>query len=279
MSYPNGKHGICGDPYVAPQPRKHEANGQYWSGKSQMTYTEGQVADLNVVLTAYHKGYFEFRICKIEGTAASDEASQLNEGCLDKHVLKQAAGAQSPGEARYYIGPTQTTSSYTLPYQLPKGLVCDGNDSRCVMQWHWVTGNSCNPPGTPSQYGTAGLQECGPGSPYPEEFWNCANITIMPSSEPVPVPEPVKPSPSPSPSPEPVPEPVKPSPSPSPTEPITDAAKFCQGKTYGFHADTANDCRSYYRCESTGSWRFDCPASLQFNQAVSTCDWPRNVQC
>lgn len=169
-SFPNGKNGVCGDPYTSPSPRNHEANGKYWTGVSQATYTEGQIIELDVVLTAYHKGDFDFRICKIQGTSAEDEASQLTEGCLNLNVLKQAdvPGVQSPGSSRYFIGPSSNDWEYRMQYQLPEGLTCDGKTSRCVMQWHYLTGNSCNPPNTPSKYGSSGLAECGSTSPYPE---------------------------------------------------------------------------------------------------------------
>ncbi len=51
-SFPNGKNGVCGDPYTSPTPRNHEANGKYWTGVSQGTYMEGQIIELDVVLTA-----------------------------------------------------------------------------------------------------------------------------------------------------------------------------------------------------------------------------------
>jgi hypothetical protein len=150
--------------------------GKFWTGESQATYKEGQVIELNVFVTAYHKGNFEFSICKIDGTRAEDEASQLTQGCLDEHKLVQAnvPQAQVPGDTYYYIGPSSdglvagNNWDYTMHYQLPEGLTCDGESSRCVIQWHWITGNSCNPPNTPPQYGSSYLPTCGPGSAYPE---------------------------------------------------------------------------------------------------------------
>ena len=149
-----------------PQPRKHEPGGIYYNnGESQATYTEGDVVEFNVVLTAYHKGDFRFRVCRIEGTTPEDERAQLSEQCFDEHVLEQAdvGGAQSPGTARYFIGPTSDNWNYKIKYQLPDGLSCDGIDARCVLQWHYVTGNSCDPPGTPSKYGSSQLPVCSSG--------------------------------------------------------------------------------------------------------------------
>jgi hypothetical protein len=297
-SWPNGKHGICGDPYSQTRPRNHEAGGKYYgNGISQATFTSGDVIDLEVVLTAYHKGEFDFRICKINGITEEDETNQLTEECLDQHQLKQASiGSQIPGEARYFIGPSSSDWDYKMKYQLPAGLDCDGETSRCVLVWHYLTGNSCDPPNTPQQYSSPSLAVCGTG-PYPEEFWNCADITILPRSTISPVPSsPVPPSPSPvppspvPPSPSPVPStpspvppsPVPSSPVPSPSPPNDggtppSAEQFCAGKPYGFYADKTSNCANFYRCETVGSFYFPCPTGLLFNEAINVCDWPYNV--
>lgn len=233
--WPAGQHGICGDPITDPTPRKHEAGGEYWTGKPAATYQQGGIIKLTTVLTAFHKGRFGFRICKISGTSAADETSQLTDACFNQNVLVQAnvAGAQAPGDAYLHLG-SVNNGTYTTYYQLPSGLTCDGVTSRCVLQWYYLTGNSCNPPNEPAQYASAGLNTCGDNSPYPEEFWNCADVLITasgtspspvspsPSSSPSPVPSPVpspsptSPSPSPVPSTSPSPSPKSPSPSPSP---------------------------------------------------------------
>lgn len=55
------------------------------------------------------------------------------------------------------------------PWPLPQGLTCDGVSARCVMQWYYLTGNSCDPPGTPAGYGAPQLGTCGASANYPEE--------------------------------------------------------------------------------------------------------------
>ncbi|KAI8111081.1 hypothetical protein M9434_004654 [Picochlorum sp. BPE23] len=307
--FPNGVNGICGDPYLQVKPRDHEANGKFWTGVPKATFKEGQVVNLNVFVTAYHKGNFEFRVCKINGLTAEDEASQLTEECLDAGQLYQAdvPGAQVPGNKYYFIGPTSegltgSNWDYNMKFKLPEGLNCDGKTSRCVMQWHWITGNSCNPPETPAKYNSPQLTTCGRNSPYPEEFWNCADILIEPTSStsdtppspnppspnpPLPnPPSPNPPSPNP-PSPNP-PSPNPPSPnSPSPEQssnPSTPEEEFCfdklqSGGQYGYYADESSDCSKFYRCEASGSWHMDCPVGTRFNQKISNCDWPQNVDC
>ncbi len=316
--YPSGLHGLCGDPYAMPEPRKHEAGGIYYNnGASQATYTEGDIVEFDVKLTAYHKGDFRFRVCRIEGNRPEDERDQLSEQCFDQHKLKQADvdGAQSPGTARYFIGPTSDSWNYKIKYQLPDGLTCDGIDSRCVLQWHYVTGNSCDPPGTPSQYGSGQLPVCSSGEgAVPEEFWNCADITINgrdgPAPAPSPTPAPPSPTPAPpSPTPEPPsPTPAPPSPTPAPPSPTpeppsptpeppsptpeppsptpeppspgpTDPKAFCKDKPNGSYADVSSDCTKYIVCDATGAFLMDCPAGLAYNAAGNYCDWPYNVTC
>ncbi|CAN0367295.1 unnamed protein product [Ascophyllum nodosum] len=104
---------------------------------------------------------------------------------------------------RYFVDPTcrsgetdQTILSGAFPgdvitarYQLPSGVTC----SHCVVQMVHYTGNSCmhpgyeefNPPSWPSKCAPnkgdwilTGLNMCGVGDSYPEEYWNCADIEI-----------------------------------------------------------------------------------------------------
>ena len=49
-------------------------------------------------------------------------------------VQANVSGAQVPGDSFYHIGPTQATARYDILLQLPAGLVCNGIDSKCIMQ-------------------------------------------------------------------------------------------------------------------------------------------------
>jgi hypothetical protein len=120
-----------------------------------------------------------FRVCRVQGSTAQEERNQLTEACLDANVLVQAdvPGAQTPGERYYNLGSDpSSTGRYTMKYKLPKGLTCDGVAAKCVLQWHYLTGNSCNPPGQSAPWRTAGLEVCGVGAHYPEE---CEYFNMM----------------------------------------------------------------------------------------------------
>ena len=70
----------------------------------------------------------------------------------------------------------------TVAYQLPANLTC----RHCVLQWWLFTGNSCNHVGyreyqgvhCDSEWYNKELQDCQTSDVKPEEFWNCADISI-----------------------------------------------------------------------------------------------------
>ncbi|XP_022311412.2 uncharacterized protein LOC111116715 [Crassostrea virginica] len=157
--YHQGKCGVCGDPYQGP--RDNEAGGRYAKGIISRRYVEGQLIDIVVEVTALHFGYFEFRICPNNNVSRPATLE-----CLDQNLL-----VLSSGSTRY----TEVTSTgrYVLEAQLPPGLTC----SQCVFQWKWHTGNNFG--FAPDGHNCRG---CGPQ----EEFYGCADVTIIPRSTPVP---------------------------------------------------------------------------------------------
>eukprot|EP00121_Abeoforma_whisleri_P010829 Awhi_evm1s9984 len=140
-------HGLCGDNINEEQ--RHMSGGIFGNGIITAQYVVGQTIDIEIVVTAHHKGYFQFRLCDLpEG---SSKRTRVTQRCLDRNVLKLADGS---GTKWRLPASTGSTVTYKMAYKLPGGVTC----SRCVLQWYWETGNS-------------------PGA-YPEEFWNCADIRI-----------------------------------------------------------------------------------------------------
>lgn len=150
--YHQGKCGVCGDPYQGP--RDNEAGGRFAKGIIGRRYVEGQTIDLVIEVTALHFGFFEFRICP-----NNNVSSPVSQACLDQHLL-----VLSDGKTQY----TEVTATgrYLLEAQLPQGLTC----SQCVIQWKWHTGNNFG-------FGPDGrsCKGCGPQ----EEFYGCADVTII----------------------------------------------------------------------------------------------------
>jgi len=57
----DGRCGVCGDPFDQ-SPKPHEdIGGKYVTGVITGVYETGSVMETQVLLTAYHKGWFEFR--------------------------------------------------------------------------------------------------------------------------------------------------------------------------------------------------------------------------
>lgn len=175
--WPNGQHGICGDP--SSMPRDHEVGGKFFSPTAfGGVYEQGSVVTAEVRVTAFHKGGFKLRVCRI--AAGEDERTRLTDSCLDE-VQLMPVGSSSPW---FWFPANGGSGTYTVQYQLPDTLLC-WNGAKCVFQWWWVTGNSCQPPAEqpPS---SPQLPVCGAGASYPEEFWNCADVIIYPVGQAAP---------------------------------------------------------------------------------------------
>jgi len=162
---------------------KSQHNGQMTGGLSSPADYAGLKDSVKCGIVGGHDGS-----CCNNGGACSPAASND-----DRWVLPQSG---------------VNGNRFTMRYILPAGVTCE----RCVLQWHWQTGNS-------------------PWS-FPEGFWGCADIRIQAGSgggTPIqsPVPSPV-PNPVPNPVPSPVPNPV-PAPSPKPTPP-TPEGMVCKRK-------------------------------------------------
>jgi len=174
---------------------------------------------VEVVLTAHHMGHFEFKACPMNQTP--------NQQCFDNYpfrLVRDELYGTSPDPnypERTYIPPLSyndiqkdssdmpgTQFRYTL--QLPRNLPA-GN---ALMQWHYITGNTCIVPGYgdynfPSSWNTKYEEKkiCtmplpSDGNGVPEQFWNCAeiqilagNVPMVPSQELVPNPPTVETNP------------------------------------------------------------------------------------
>jgi len=152
----NGLCGVCGDPYDQPRPRDNELGGRFGEGVISAEYLTGQVLDIEVELTAYHQGFFEFRLCP-----HNTRGRPVQQACLDQHLLRREGGG-----ARFLpADPELVGSRYWVRYLLPPGLTC----SLCVLQWRYWAGNSWGRCGN----GTESIG-CGPQ----EEFRACADVAI-----------------------------------------------------------------------------------------------------
>ncbi|XP_064601261.1 uncharacterized protein LOC135467415 [Liolophura sinensis] len=152
-----GKCGVCGDPWQGP--REHEAGGKFANGIIVKQYEKGEIISVTVQLTANHKGWFEFRICK-----NNNPGKRITHECLDKNLLKLADGGtrfEVYGKVGYGV-----SEKFEIKLQLPQDLIC----TQCVLQWKYNAGNSW---GTDEVTGQSGI-----GFGAQEQFYGCADISI-----------------------------------------------------------------------------------------------------
>eukprot|EP00565_Helicotheca_tamesis_P009066 CAMPEP_0185725884 /NCGR_PEP_ID=MMETSP1171-20130828/2013_1 /TAXON_ID=374046 /ORGANISM="Helicotheca tamensis, Strain CCMP826" /LENGTH=807 /DNA_ID=CAMNT_0028394107 /DNA_START=1 /DNA_END=2420 /DNA_ORIENTATION=+ len=178
----------------------------------QATFLQEQEVEFEVVLTAHHMGHIEYKACPLEkhGDTPTQE-------CFDNHPLTfvQDLSYGLPPDSNYpnrlYVPPPGQMTSFGNPpgkvmrhkFRLPAGL----NGDLVLIQWHYVTGNTCFDVGYDDYFGTGGpspftvsnlndcsqpLNMCGDvGNDFlPEQFWNCIEVTITPSTNAPPSPIP-----------------------------------------------------------------------------------------
>lgn len=152
--FPHARHGVCGDPHDGVKIHERPT-------RITRTYRQGAVITIKIKMTAVHGGYFKFSVCP---------RSRPTQACLDSHVLHNAADRSD----KWWLG-RKREGVHVMRFRLPR-IRCD----RCVLQWHYVTGNSCQLPRTPSQHVVGfNMCACGKSCAPPEEFWNCADVRIV----------------------------------------------------------------------------------------------------
>jgi len=169
--------------------RDKRGNPMPWLPQGE--YTEGQEIDIVVHLTRTHLGHFEFYVCP-DGNDSTQE-------CMMRNPLTMVRDLKfdGPRDANYpergYLGESVGMSeTYIFKYRLPNGVSGD----KVMLQWRYVTANSCLPRGYRDNRaliakGWVGLQkpDCiwplnWTGMGIPEQFFNCAEIKINKSGSP-----------------------------------------------------------------------------------------------
>ncbi|KAL1506376.1 hypothetical protein ABEB36_005750 [Hypothenemus hampei] len=148
-----GKCGPCGDDWRDEVPRSNENGGIYGNGVIVATYISGSIIQVDVMITANHLGHISYQLCKL-----SDPDAPETEECFEQLPLLDGSYTQTIDKDDFNV------TSYI---QLPDDVVC----SRCVLRWHYNTGNSW---GVCSD-GTGAI-----GCGSQETFRSCADIRILP---------------------------------------------------------------------------------------------------
>lgn len=112
------------------------------------------------LVSANHRGWFEFRLCPNDNIQAP-----VTQTCFNRFLLTSPDGITSRFPVEAY-----GTGDVTLLLRLPIGLTC----AQCVLQWKYNAGNNWGVDPSTGQ----GCLGCGPQ----EQFYACADIAITPKS-------------------------------------------------------------------------------------------------
>ena len=126
----DGKCGICGDAFDDPSPQTHQTGGEFGNRIISKTYVMGSVIEIEVEITANHKGAFQLKLCPLRG-----RNQEANQECFDRYPL-----TQMDGSTQFPIYETPHVVTLTRIARLPRGVTCN----RCVLQWTWRSANSWN---------------------------------------------------------------------------------------------------------------------------------------
>lgn len=152
-----------------------------------------RIIELEVSLSAHHRGHFEFRACPIEpGEVASQD-------CFDSYPLTfisdllYGANLDPNYPERAYIPDSATSTNMTIFYanvwqyrykfQLPEDL----SGELVLIQWHYFSANFCTSPGYSTYnwpvgehwYSVSDQKPPCTNSQSGEQFRNCAEVRIV----------------------------------------------------------------------------------------------------
>ena len=105
---------------------------------SQETYIEGQEIIIESTLTTNHAGHVDLFICP-NGEASTTECLRQNPLTFVEDLL-HGGPADSHYPSRGYVAPVVDLK---MKYRLPMGVY----GPKVMIQWRYVTANSCFPPG------------------------------------------------------------------------------------------------------------------------------------
>jgi hypothetical protein len=127
-------------------PNYQGTNYNNWSSNTfqDTTYVSGSQIEVEVDIRVHHMGHFTLKGCSISSGVVATQA------CFDNNVLTFVSGEGQIVDTRYpdraylpRIGTPGGQANYRYRFQLPRGL----SGERVLLQWHYVTANSCRPLG------------------------------------------------------------------------------------------------------------------------------------
>jgi len=184
-----------------------DVNGNPMPWVSQETYIEGQEFEIDGTLTTNHAGHMEIYLCNM-GRGSTTECLRANPAVFVSDPIYDGPKDPTYPERAYF----SNDADYRFIYKIPEGFFGD----QVLVQWRYITANSCIPPGyrddpvysrlkTLGWLRSEGMADCDwptneTGEGVPEQFWNCAEISVLeagPTISPRPTPPPVDSTPAP----------------------------------------------------------------------------------
>ncbi|PXF44460.1 hypothetical protein BWQ96_05788 [Gracilariopsis chorda] len=208
------RSGVCGDKVRGRQ--EHLKGGKFYhNGMIVAWYLQGDTIGIEHSIVSNHNGFVEVHVCDVSKCPGGDISKEcfLNGACT---ALRRAHNPTCDSGRSMHCGPIDryNPTRWYLPcsqkngmgydifeakyatFRLPSHLYCQ----HCVLQWYWVTANSCSPPGLNNYFtgpdrphwgkckGQAGMRggfgrrkrTCGGRDEFPEEYVQCADISILP---------------------------------------------------------------------------------------------------
>lgn len=213
--------GVCGD-LKGPNEAHRKGGELYYGGKVVKRYKQGDILEVGITIAVHHNGFMEMHLCDVDKCPGGEISEQcftsghcyqlervVNDEC-DSGESTNCGPVDRNHTGRWYLPCTrhpldddrfETFGPTTIQYRLPANVSCD----HCVLQWYLTAANDCNPPGLveyfkgddrPVQWlrskciGQAGSvggfnelrPDCG-GDEFAEEYYQCADIGIDPSTD------------------------------------------------------------------------------------------------
>lgn len=183
---------ICGIGSIQSYDDWIDFNGDPIPWHSQAVFTEGQTLTVKSTLTSNLRGHMDLFVCA-DVSSCTQEDFEANPCEFVQDLLYGAPKDETYPERGYY---DVSQTDFEFEYRLPMGVIGE----QVMMQWRYVTANRCTPPG--NFYEDLGLAARGwiggnhatciypldptgaLGTNKPEQFWNCAEITIVSSTDP-----------------------------------------------------------------------------------------------
>jgi len=181
--------GFCGIVKDRDYDHPKDAAGNPLQPSAQAIYTEGQIIEVDVTFSTNHQGHYVLFGCP--------DFFNPTRSCFDQYPLEFmedvsvetfGTSQNAPKDGNYpergYVNPFDMKTR--MKFKLPPGLTGD----LVLLQWHWVTGNSCRSVGYedyswPSGWEPDGMSPCPTyenlspiGAGNPEQFWSCSEVRI-----------------------------------------------------------------------------------------------------